>query len=128
AGGTRARRSGAAARRCPGPAAAERVRFRHGKQTWALPFVRREFTVEIVELCQREDRPTGPAARDGGLIETAHQAWAKQTEPDAATGDDGGLTTAERRGLAGVGRGNRRLRGGGGILKRAVGNFGPSAR
>ena len=87
-----------------------------------------EFTVEIVELCQREDRPTGPAARDGGLIETAHQAWAKQTEPDAATGDDGGLTTAERRELAEMRRENRRLREDVGILKRAVAIFATAAR
>ena len=87
-----------------------------------------EFTVEIVELCRREDRPTDPAARDGGLIETADQAWAKQTEPDAATGNDSGLTTAERRELAELRRENRRLREDVGILKRAVAIFATAAR
>jgi transposase len=79
-----------------------------------------EFTVEIVELCRREDRLTGQVARDVDLIETADQAWAKQPEPDAATGNDGGLTTAERRELAELRRENRRLREDVEILKRAT--------
>jgi transposase len=79
-----------------------------------------EFTVEIVELCRREDRPTGQVARDVDLIETADQAWVNQPEPDAATGNDGGLTTAERRELAELRRENRGLREDVEILKRAT--------
>ena len=87
-----------------------------------------EFTVEIVGLCRREDPPTGPGARDGDLIETADQAWAKQPEPEAATGKDGGLTCAERRELAELRCENRRLREDVGILKRAVAIFAAAAR
>jgi transposase len=79
-----------------------------------------EFTVEIVELCRHEDHPAGQVARDVDLIETADQAWVKQPEPDAATGNDGGLTTAERRELAELRRENRRLREDFEILKRAT--------
>jgi transposase len=79
-----------------------------------------EFTVEIVELCRREDRLTGQVARDVDLIETADQAWVKQPEPDAATDNDGGLTTAQRRELAELRSENRRLREDVEILKRAT--------
>jgi transposase len=79
-----------------------------------------EFTVEIVELCQREDRLTGQVARDVELIETADQAWVKDPEPADATGNDGGLTTAQRRELAELRRENRRLREDVEILKRAT--------
>ena len=80
----------------------------------------RVFTVEIVELCRRDDRPTGQVARDGDLIATADQAQVKQPEPDAATGNDGGITTAERRELAKLRRENCRLREDLEILKRAT--------
>src|SRR5262249_12434263 len=79
-----------------------------------------EFTVEIVELCQPDDHPAGPVTRDVALIETADQSWANQPEPDAATGNDGGLTTAERRELAELRRENRRLREDFEILKRVT--------
>ena len=49
-----------------------------------------------------------------------HQAWVKHPEPDAATGNDGGLTTAERLELAELRRENRRLNEDIKILKRAA--------
>ena len=79
-----------------------------------------EFTVELVELCRHEDHPTGQMARDADLSETADQAWVKQPEPDAKAGNDGGLTTVERRELAELRRENRRLRENFEILKRAT--------
>ena len=87
-----------------------------------------EFTVEIVELCRHEDSPTGQVARDVDLTKTADQAQVKQPEPDAATGNDGGLTTAERRELAELRRENRRLREDVEILKRATAIFATAAR
>src|SRR5262249_34891355 len=86
------------------------------------------FTVEIVELCRREERPTGQVAGDGDLIDTADQAQVKQPEPDAATGNDGGLTTAERRELAKLRRENGRLREDVAILKRATAILATAAR
>ena len=79
-----------------------------------------EFTVEIVELCQHDDHPAGPVTRDVALIETADQSGVNQPEPDAATGNDGRLTTAERRELAELRRENRRLREDFEVLKRAA--------
>jgi transposase len=37
-----------------------------------------EFKAEIVELCQRGDRPVGCVSRDFGLTETAVQEWARR--------------------------------------------------
>ena len=93
--------------------------FGMGSKPWRRRSFTGEFTVEIVELCQRED-PTGQVARDVGLIETADQARVKHPEPDAATGNDGRLTTAERRELAELRHENRRLREELEILKRAT--------
>ena len=39
-----------------------------------------EFKAEIVELCQRGDRPVGQVARDFDLTETAAREWVKQAE------------------------------------------------
>jgi len=93
--------------------------FGLGSKPWRRSYVG-EFTVEIVELCRREDRPTGQVARDVDLIETAHQARVEQPEPDASTGNDGGLAIAEQRELAELRRENRRLRENVEILKRAT--------
>ena len=57
-----------------------------------------EFKAEIVELCQRGDRSVGQVAKDFDLTETAVREWVKQAERDAGTAQDGGLTSAERRG------------------------------
>jgi transposase len=69
-----------------------------------------EFKAEIVELCQRGDRSVGQVARDFDLTETAVREWVRQTERDAGTRQDGGLTTDERTELAQLRRENRRLR------------------
>lgn len=50
-----------------------------------------------MELCQRGDRSVGQVAGDFDLTETAVREWVKQSERDAGSRVDGGLTTAERR-------------------------------
>lgn len=47
-------------------------------------------------MYQRGDRSVGQVARDFDLTETAVREWVKQAERDAATRDDGGLTSNER--------------------------------
>ncbi|MFI5736372.1 transposase [Kribbella sp. NPDC051587] len=86
-----------------------------------------EFKAEIVELCQRGDRPIGQIAKDFDLTETAVREWLKQAERDAGTGD-GGLTTAEKDELAQLRRENRRLREDVEILKRATAFFAKETR
>jgi transposase len=86
-----------------------------------------EFKAEIVELCQRGDRSLGQVARDFDLTETAVREWAKQAERDAGTGD-GGLTSDERKELAELRRGNRRLKEDVEILKRATAFFAKETR
>ena len=51
------------------------VQFRHGEQPPASPFVRQEPPVEIVEPCQRQDRPSAQMAPDVDLIKAA--VWAR---------------------------------------------------
>jgi transposase len=87
-----------------------------------------EFKAEIVELCQRRDRPVGQVAKDFDLTETAVREWVKQAGRDAGTCQDGGLTTAERKELAGLRRENRRLREDVEILKRATAFFAEGTR
>src|ERR1700743_3970599 len=82
-----------------------------------------EFKAEIVELCQRGDRSVGQVAKDFDLTETAVREWVKQAERDAGTSEDGGLTSDERRELAELRRGNRRLGGGLGIPHTATAFF-----
>jgi transposase len=87
-----------------------------------------EFKAEIVELCQRGDRSVGQVAKDFDLTETAVRGWVKQAQRDAGSRHDGGLTTAERRELAGLRRENRRLREDVEILKRATAFFAKETR
>jgi len=87
-----------------------------------------EFKAEIVELCERGDRSVGQVARDFDLTETAVREWVKQAQRDARTGQDGGLTTAERKELAELRRENRRLREDVEILKRATAFFAKETR
>ena len=54
--------------------------------------------------------------------------WVKQAERDAGTGDDGGLTSDERRELAELRKENRRLREDVDILKRATAFFAKETR
>ena len=82
-----------------------------------------EFKAEIVELCLRGDRSVGQVAKDFDLTETAVRDWVRQAGRDVGTRSDGGLTTAERRELAGLRRENRRLREDVEILKRATAFF-----
>jgi transposase InsO family protein/transposase-like protein len=82
-----------------------------------------EFKAEIVELCQRGNRPVSLVARDFDLAETAVRGWVKQAERDAGTRNDGGLTSGGRKELAGLRRENRRLREDVDILKRATAFF-----
>ena len=87
-----------------------------------------EFKAEIVELCQREDRSVGQVARDFDLTETAVREWVKQSERDAGTRQDGGLTSAERQELMELRRECRRLREDVEILKRATAFFAKETR
>jgi transposase len=87
-----------------------------------------EFKAEIVELCQRGDRSVGQVARDFDLTETAVREWVRQAERDAGTRQDGGLTSDERRELAGLRAENRRLREDVEILKRATAFFAGETR
>ena len=54
-----------------------------------------EFKAEIVELCQRGDRPVGQVTRDFDLTETAVREWVRQAGRDAGARQDGGLASAE---------------------------------
>ena len=87
-----------------------------------------EFKAEIVELCQRGDRPVGQVARDFDLTETAVREWVRQAERDAGTRQDGGLTNAERQELVQLRRECRRLREDVEILKRATAFFAKETR
>jgi transposase len=87
-----------------------------------------EFKAEIVELCQRGDRSVGQVARDFDLTETAVREWVKQAGRDAGTRQDGGLTSAERKELAGLRRENRRLREDVEVLRRATAFFAGETR
>ena len=87
-----------------------------------------EDMAEIVELGQRGDGPAARLAKDRDLTATAVQAWLDLTGRDAGTGDDGGLTSADRRELAELRRENRRLRKDVEILKRAAAIFAAAAR
>jgi transposase len=87
-----------------------------------------EFKAEIVDLCQRGDRSVGQVARDFDLTGTAVREWVRQAERDAGTRQDGGLTSAERKELAGLRRENRRLREDVEILKRATAFFAKETR
>jgi transposase len=87
-----------------------------------------EFKTEIVELCQRGDRPVGQVARDFDLTETAVREWVKQAERDTGVRQDGGLTSTERQELAELRRENRRLREDVEILKRATAFFAKETR
>ncbi len=48
-----------------------------------------EFKAEIVELCQRSDRPIGQVANYFDLIQMAVHEWVKRAERDAGTWRDG---------------------------------------
>jgi len=93
------------------------------------PGRRRPFTgqsqAEAIEVCRRENRQIGQVAQDVDLMAAAQ---ASQAEPDAGTGSDGAMTSAERRELAEVRRENRRLRGDVEILKRATAIFATATR
>jgi transposase len=86
-----------------------------------------EFTVEIVELCRREDHPADHLAQDVDLDKTPVRARANQPGPDAGA-DDGRLMSEDRRELAELRRENRRLREDVEILKRATVIFATAAR
>jgi transposase len=87
-----------------------------------------EFKAEIVDLCQRGDRSVGQVATDFDLTETAVREWVRQSERDAGTRRDGGLTTDERSELAQLRRENRRLREDVEVLKRATAFFAGETR
>ena len=87
-----------------------------------------EFKAEIVDLCQRGDRPVGQIANDFDLTETSVREWVKQAGRDAGTVSDVGLTTGERQELAQLRRENRRLREDVEILKRATAFFAKETR
>jgi transposase len=87
----------------------------------------REFKAEIVELCQRGDRPVGQVAKDFDLTETAVRQWVTQAELDAGIRTDG-LTSDERDELARLRRENRRLSEDMKILKRATAFFAKEIR
>jgi transposase len=84
-------------------------------------------TYKVVDLCQRADRPTGPAAKEADVLETPAQAWAGQAGRHAGTSSDG-LTGGDRRELVELRQENRRLREDVEILKRAAAIFATAAR
>jgi transposase len=87
-----------------------------------------EDKAEIIELCQRADRPAGQVANDRDPTATAVQAWLDLPGRDAGTCEDGGLTSADRQELADLRRENRRLREDVEILKRAAAIFATATR
>jgi len=99
------------------------VPFRHAEQPPAPAFFCQKFLAEIVELCQRQDRPTAQVVQDVDLIKAAVRARAGQGWPDAGTGSDSRLTCTERLELAELRRDNHRLREDVEILKHAAAIF-----
>ena len=98
-----------------------------GKPGRRRPFTG-QFQAEAIELCRRENRQMGQVAQEADMIATAVRARSSQAEPDAGTGSDGGLTSAERGELAQLRRENRRLRADVEILKRATAIFATATR
>jgi transposase len=86
------------------------------------------FKAEMVELCQRGDRSVGQVARDFDLTGTAVREWVRQAGRDGGTGQDGGLTSAERQELVQLRRECRRLREDVEILTRATAFFARGTR
>ena len=80
------------------------------------------FQAGIVELCQREDRPIGQAAKAADPDQTA-EAPANRAEPDSRAHYYGRLPCADRRELAELRRENRKLREDVETLKRAAAIF-----
>jgi transposase len=97
--------------------------FGLGNNHWRHCSSTRQDEGEIIELCQRGNRPTRPAAKDADLLDMSAQALTGQTGRDAGTRSDGGLTSTERRELADLRREYRRLREDVEILKRAAAIF-----
>jgi transposase len=87
-----------------------------------------DFQAEIVELCQRDNRSTGQAAKDADQDQTPARARASRAGPDAGTRNDGQLTCADRQELAELRRENRKLREDVEILKRAAAIFAAATR
>jgi transposase len=87
-----------------------------------------KYQAGIVEVSQRGDRPVSQVAKDLDLTEAGVQAWAGRAGRDAGTGNDRGLTGADRRELAELRRENRRLREDVEILKRAAAIFATATR
>ncbi|MFA5890860.1 MAG: transposase [Actinomycetota bacterium] len=85
-----------------------------------------QFKAEVVELCKQGDRSVGAVSRDLGLTETSVRKWVTQADIDAGHRD--GLTTAERKELAGLRKENRVLREERDILKRATVFFAKETR
>src|SRR5262249_61440032 len=83
---------------------------------------------EAIEGCRRENRQIGQVAQDVDLMAAAARAQASQAEPDAGTGSDGAMTSAERRELAQLRRENRGLRGDVEILKQVTAIFATATR
>src|SRR5438046_214318 len=92
------------------------------KQPRARRSFTREFKAEIVELCQRGDRPIGQVDRELDLTEPAVRAWVRQAERDAGSRGGGRSTRTARQELAALRREDRhrRLRGDVEVLKRAA--------
>jgi transposase len=82
----------------------------------------------LLSCARRGDRSVGQVAKDFDLTETAVREWVRQSERDAGTRSDGGLTSTERKELAELRRENRRLREDVEILKRATAFFAKETR
>lgn len=84
-----------------------------------------EFRQRAVELARQGDKPVAKLARDLGISESCLRNWMAQADADDAGsgGENGRLTSAEKKELAELRRKNRQLELENEILKRAAAYF-----
>ena len=82
-----------------------------------------EFKAETVKLVIERGMSVAAAARDLGLTDSCLRKWVKQARIDAGKGQDGALTTDERKLLLRLQRENKTLRMEREILKKATAFF-----
>ena len=81
-----------------------------------------EFRQRAVQLARTGDRPVAVLAKELQISESCLRNWMAQAAADE-NGSDSGLTTAEKKELAGLRRRNRQLEMENEILKRAAAYF-----
>jgi transposase len=82
----------------------------------------REFREGALALVGRGERPVAELARELGMAELCLRRWMKQDQLDRCE-RDGGVASAEREELRGLGRENARLRREREILRKAAAFF-----